>query len=58
MASYKTYNNMEIIILGMLKNTINPLYLSGIHTELHGFGKKTVFDFFQHLFTTYEIIPP
>ena len=53
---FDTCNKTEKLLKTMLENAIEPAYLSGIHTETHGFGARTLHDIFQHLYCIREMI--
>ena len=55
---FQNANKTEAVLKTLIENAIEPAYLSGIHTETHGFGARTVLDIFQHLFQAYRTISP
>eukprot|EP00957_Ditylum_brightwellii_P115631 8820030-Ditylum_brightwellii.AAC.1 len=44
---------MDLLIKNQIKNTIELVWFSQIHTKEHGFGNRAMLDIFQHLYTMY-----
>ena len=58
MRNYLLTQRTGILLLTLLENAIDSEYLAGVHTEILGFGNRTLPDIFTHLYQVYGRISP
>ena len=56
--NYTICQTTENLLKTMVENAIESPYLAGIHTEMLGFGNRTLQDIFQYLYQCYGRITP
>eukprot|EP00957_Ditylum_brightwellii_P060711 4609046-Ditylum_brightwellii.AAC.1 len=49
---------MDILLKNQAEVAMDPMWLSGIHSTMHGFGNRSIMDVIQYLFRTYGRISP
>ena len=56
--NYNTCQTTENLLKTMLENAVEHSYLAGIHSEILGFGPRSLQDIFLHLYQSYGRISP